>query len=122
RSEESKNQPQPLSIPQQIMQTLCNPGPQTLRVCSTSESTPAQEQPGASHQSVRRRIRITFRRARTARWWLRSAIQSSKFKVQSSKFLLFFLLWTLDFGHWTCPASTITGTIQNTSGNAYATN
>ena len=86
-----------------------------------------------------KRLRIKFKS--TPRWWLRSAIQSSRFKVQSSKFgsrsspsplwgegrgevlfLLVFLLWTLDFGHWTCPASTITGTIQNTSGNPYATN
>src|SRR5439155_1459019 len=72
--------------------------------------------------AVRRRtLRIKFKS--TPRWWLRSAVQSSRFKVQSSKLLLFFFICTLAFSlQPSAFPSTITGTIQNTSGNPYATN
>src|SRR5207249_3068714 len=84
-----------LSMPSRIMKTNPKPNIQTRKPVAAA---------------VRRRIvRISFHRSRTARWWM----------GQAAKLLLHS---TLNFQLSTSSASTITGTIQNTSGNAYATN
>src|SRR6184192_882723 len=61
------------------------------------------------------RNRRVVRRSRVPRWWLAQATKKAP--------ALLLLLWTLDFGLWTgASASTITGTLLNTSGNPYVTN
>src|SRR6266853_2146857 len=64
----------------------------------------AQTSAPSALKSAPRRLRVTWHRSRTARWWLAQGLISG------------LCLLTPGF------ASTITGNIQNTSGAAYATN